>query len=82
MFKFIKKHAVAIALTVGALIAVALGCAHFLPTQTSAVLSATGGFFRGIGNTVAGWFGKGGAAVAEAGVAAAEAVEPVMAAAA
>lgn len=56
MFKKIRKHGLAISLTVGALIAAALGCTYFFPTATAAVLGKISGFFRSIGTTVAGWF--------------------------
>lgn len=58
MFKFIKRHALAISLTIGALLAAGLGCAYFLPAQTAAVIASVGGFFSKIGSKIAGWFGK------------------------
>ena len=56
MFKFIKKHAVAITVTVGLLLAVSLGITYFFPEKVAAGLTATGDFFKRIGSTAAGWF--------------------------
>ena len=81
MFKFLKKNALRISLTIGALIAVGLGVTWAFPTQVSAVLTACGNFFRAAGNTIADWFGKGAAAAATAEPPVEVTIEPTPAAA-
>lgn len=58
-FTKIKKHAVSITLTVGALIAVGLGATYLFPAQVAIGLAAAGNFFSKVGTSVVGMFKRG-----------------------
>lgn len=56
MFAFLKKHAVAITVTTGAIVAAAIGFAWFRPGTVNALLRSTGAAITGFGGAIAGFF--------------------------
>jgi hypothetical protein len=56
MFKFMKKHAVVITVSVGALVAAAIGFTWFRPGLVGGAIQSAGNMITGFGGTVVRFF--------------------------